>query len=557
VPASAPAFVREVTALMMEGLGDTIPVSLMPVDGTFPSGTAVWEKRNIAEQVPVWQPELCVQCGQCSFVCPHSVIRAKYYDADRLAGAPAAFKSAPINVRGFPDVRFTLQFWVEDCTGCGLCIEACPALSPVEPDTKAINLRDKAPLLAAERDNIAFFQTLPINDRARVDFANVRGVQYLEPLFEFSGACGGCGETPYLKLLSQLFGDRMMVANATGCSSIYGGNLPVTPWTRNREGRGPAWSNSLFEDNAEFGLGFRLAADQHRELATTLARGLAPKLGAELVEAILAAPQLQESEIRAQHARVATLIERLRALDDPAAKNLLSVVDHLLRRSVWIVGGDGWAYDIGYGGLDHVLAAARDVNVLVLDTEVYSNTGGQASKATPLGAVAKFAAAGKRVARKDLALQAIAYGNVYVAQVAMGANPQQTLLAFREAEAYPGPSLILAYSHCIAHGIDMQFGMRQQDLAVASGYWPLFRYDPAMRAVGENPFRLDSPRPTLKFRDYAYNEIRYRSLAQTRPAEAEQLLAAAQAGIVEKYRLYEEMAGWEPTRFRVPEPVPG
>jgi len=556
VPADAPIFVREVTARMMEGLGDDIPVSQMPVDGTFPSGTAAWEKRNIAEQVPVWEPDLCVQCGQCSFVCPHSVIRAKYYDADKLAGAPDGFKSAPINARGFPDVRFTLQFWVEDCTGCGLCTEACPALSPLEPEMKAINLRDKLPLLAAEKLNLQFFQGLPINDRARVDFANVRGVQYLEPLFEFSGACGGCGETPYLKLLSQLFGDRMLVANATGCSSIYGGNLPVTPWSKNQEGRGPAWSNSLFEDNAEFGLGFRLAADKHLELATTLARGLSAKLGAELVEAILTAPQQRESEIQAQHARVATLIERLQALgDDPAAKDLLSVVNHLVRRSIWIVGGDGWAYDIGYGGLDHVLAASRDVNILVLDTEVYSNTGGQASKATPLGAVAKFAAAGKRTARKDLALQAIAYGNVYVAQVAMGANPQQTLLAFREAEIYPGPSLILAYSHCVAHGIDMQFGMRQQDLAVASGYWPLFRYDPAMRAIGENPFRLDSPRPTLRFRDYAYNEIRYSSLARTRPTEAEQLLAAAQAGIEEKYRLYEEMAGWESKRFPKPEPL--
>jgi pyruvate-ferredoxin/flavodoxin oxidoreductase len=558
VPDIAPDFVRRVTARMMEGLGDKIPVSAMPIDGTFPSGTAAWERRNIAEQVPVWEPELCVQCGQCSFVCPHSVIRAKYYDADRLIGAPESFKSAPINVRGFPDVRFTLQFWVEDCTGCALCTEACPALSPTDPTTKAINLRDKGPLLEAEKHNIDFFRTLPINDRARVDFANVRGVQYLEPLFEFSGACAGCGETPYLKLLSQLFGDRMMVANATGCSSIYGGNMPVTPWAKNHEGRGPAWSNSLFEDNAEFGLGFRLAADQHLELATTLARTLAPKLGAELVEAILTAPQLQESEIRVQRGRVATLIERLRAMgDDPAAKDLLSVVDHLVRRSIWIVGGDGWAYDIGYGGLDHVLATSRDVNVLVMDTEVYSNTGGQASKATPLGAVAKFAAAGKRVARKDLALQAIAYGNVYVAQVAMGANPQQTLLAFREAEAYAGPSLILAYSHCIAHGIDMRFGMKQQDLAVASGYWPLFRYDPAMREVNENPFRLDSPRPTLKFRDYAYNEMRYKSLADTRPTEAAQLLATAQAQVTEKYRLYEEMAGWHPTRFRTPEAVKG
>ncbi|HXW24761.1 MAG TPA: pyruvate:ferredoxin (flavodoxin) oxidoreductase [Xanthobacteraceae bacterium] len=555
VPDSAPEFVRKVTALMFEGRGDEIPVSLMPVDGTFPCATSAWEKRNIADAVPVWEPDICIQCGQCSFVCPHAVIRAKYYDEGKLDGAPASFKSAPINARGFPGVRFSLQFYVEDCTGCGLCTEACPAHSPTEPGLKAINLRDKLPLVAAERTNIAFFESLPVNDRARVDFANVRGVQFLEPLFEFSGACGGCGETPYLKLLSQLFGDRMQVANATGCSSIYGANLPVTPWSKNHEGRGPAWSNSLFEDNAEFGLGFRLAADKHVELAHRLARELAPAIGADFVEEILAAPQIRESEIRAQRARVAELKRRLEGISDEAARDLLSVVDHLVRRSVWIVGGDGWAYDIGYGGLDHVLASARDVNVLVLDTEVYSNTGGQSSKATPLGAIAKFAAAGKRTARKDIALQAIAYGNVYVAQVAMGANPQQTLLAFREAEAYPGPSLILAYCHCIAHGIDMQFGMRQQDLAVACGYWPLFRYNPAMRTVGENPFRLDSPRPTIRFRDYAYNEIRYRALSQTRPDEAKQLLEAAQAAIDEKYRTYEDMAGWAAHRFH-PETVP-
>jgi pyruvate-ferredoxin/flavodoxin oxidoreductase len=556
VPPTAPDFVRQVTARIIEGRGDEIPVSLMPIDGTFPSGTSAFEKRNIAEFVPVWEPDICIQCGQCSFVCPHSVIRAKYYDEDRLVSAPATFKSAPINVRGFPDVRFSLQFYVEDCTGCGLCTEACPAYSLVQPDLKAINLRDKRPLVVPERENVAFFENLPVNDRARVDVANVRGVQFLEPLFEFSGACGGCGETPYLKLLSQLFGDRMQVANATGCSSIYGANMPATPWAKNHEGRGPAWSNSLFEDNAEFGLGFRLAAEKHVELAHSLARKLAPKLGADLVEAILSTPQIQESEIRAQRVRVGELVQRLKALtDDPFAKDLLSVVDHLVRRSIWIVGGDGWAYDIGYGGLDHVLASARDVNVLVLDTEVYSNTGGQASKATPLGAVAKFAAAGKRTARKDLALQAIAYGNVYVAQVAMGANPQQTLLAFREAETYQGPSLILAYCHCIAHGIDMQFGMKQQDLAVASGYWPLFRYNPAMRSIGENPFRLDSPRPTIKFRDYAYNELRYKSLAHARPSEAEQLLTAAQAAINEKYRTYEDMAGWAPSRFHPEAPV--
>jgi pyruvate-ferredoxin/flavodoxin oxidoreductase len=549
VPDTAPDFVRRVTGMMMEGLGDEIPVSAMPVDGTFPSGTAAWEKRNVAEQVPVWEPDLCIQCGQCAFVCPHGVIRAKYYDAGRLDGAPATFRSAPINVRGFPDVRFTLQFLVEDCTGCGLCTEACPAHSPVAPETKAINLADKEPRIEPERANAAFFETLPVNDRARVDFANVRGVQFLEPLFVFSGACAGCGETPYLKLLSQLFGDRMLVANATGCSSIYGGNLPVTPWAKNGEGRGPAWSNSLFEDNAEFGLGFRLAADQQRDMAARLARALAPQLGEELVEAVLSAGQVRETEIRVQRERVAELARRAAALGDPRARHLVSVVEHLVRRSSWIVGGDGWAYDIGYGGLDHVLSTARDVNVLVMDTEVYSNTGGQASKATPLGAVAKFAAAGKRTARKDLALQAIAYGNVYVAQVAMGANPQQTLLAFREAEAYPGPSLILAYSHCIAHGIDMQFGLRQQDLAVASAYWPLFRYNPVLRDAGENPFRLDSPRPTRRFKDYAYNEMRYRLLAQSRPEEAEALVTDAQQAIEEKYRLYEDMSGWGARRF--------
>jgi pyruvate-ferredoxin/flavodoxin oxidoreductase len=549
IPPGAPDFVRSVTGAMLEGRGDEIPVSRMPVDGTWPVGTAAWEKRNIAEAVPVWNDQTCVQCGQCSFVCPHGVIQARYFEAGKLADAPASFRSAPINVRGFPDVRFTLQLSIEDCTGCSLCVEACPAVDAASGE-KALVMRDKLPLLEPGRANLAFFGDLPVNDRARVDFANVRGVQFLEPLFTYSGACAGCGETPYLKLLSQLFGDRLQVANATGCSSIYGGNLPVTPWSANKEGRGPAWSNSLFEDNAEFGLGFRLAADQHVALARKLAERLAPQVGADLVQVLLEAPQVQESQIRAQRARVARLVERLRELPDlPDAQDLLSLADHLVRRSVWIVGGDGWAYDIGYGGLDHVLASARDVNVLVLDTEVYSNTGGQASKATPLGAVAKFAAGGKRIARKDLALQAIAYGNVYVAQVAMGANPQQTLQAFREAEAYDGPSLILAYSHCIAHGIDMQFGMKQQDLAVATGYWPLFRYNPALRAVNANPFVLDSPRPSRPFADYAGNEMRYRSLAQTRPADAAQLMAAAQTAILEKYRTYEEMAGWSATRF--------
>ncbi|WP_051116011.1 pyruvate:ferredoxin (flavodoxin) oxidoreductase [Methyloferula stellata] len=551
VPAGASAFVKDVTARMFAGLGNEIPVSLMPADGTFPSGTSAYEKRNISDIVPDWREDLCVQCGQCGFVCPHSVIRARYYNEDKLVGAPEGFKSAPVNARGYPEARFTLQFYVEDCTGCGLCVEACPETSPREPDVKAINMTDKLPILERERTSIGFFETLPVNDRARVDFANVRGVQFLEPLFEFSGACGGCGETPYLKLLSQLFGDRLQVANATGCSSIYGGNLPVTPWTKDREGRGPAWSNSLFEDNAEFGLGFRLAADKHLDLALALLAGLADKVGPDLAQAIAKAPQIQESEIRAQRVRVAELKVRLLTLPEPAALDLLSVVDHLVRRSIWAVGGDGWAYDIGYGGLDHVLASGRNVNVLVLDTEVYSNTGGQASKATPLGAVAKFAAAGKRTARKDLALQAIAYGNVYVAQVAMGANPQQTLEAFREAEAYEGTSLILAYSHCIAHGIDMRLGMKQQDLATASGYWPLFRFNPKMRTIGEAPFRLDSPRPHIPLKDYAYNEIRYRSLAQSRPAEAAELLAMAQRGVDEKYRQYEDLARRDGSRFNV------
>jgi pyruvate-ferredoxin/flavodoxin oxidoreductase len=423
-------------------------------------------------------------------------------------------------------------------------VESCPEHSPVDPGIKAINLEPKASLVETERANIAFFERLPVNDRARVDFANVRGVQFLEPLFEFPGACAGCGETPYLKLLSQLFGDRMMVANATGCSSIYGANLPATPWGKNQEGRGPAWSNSLFEDDAEFGLGFRLAVDKQYDLAAFRLKSLAGQLGNAFVEEILTAPQIQESEIRAQRIRVAELKVKLLKLSehDEIARDLLSVVDQFVRRSIWVVGGDGWAYDIGYGGLDHVLATARNINVLVLDTEVYSNTGGQASKATPLGAIAKFAAAGKRVPRKDLALQAIAYGNVYVAQVAMGANPQQTLQAFREAEAYEGPSLILAYSHCIAHGFDLRYGMKQQDLAVASGYWPLFRYDPAMRKVGESPFQLDSPRPSIPFKDYAYNELRYHALALSRPDEAAELARQAQADVTEKYRTYEEFA---------------
>lgn len=551
VPHDAPQFVKDFTAKMFASDGDSIPVSLVPVDGTYPSGTSAYEKRNVSDTVPEWKSDLCIQCGQCSFVCPHGVIRSRYYEDKKVANAPEDFPSVPINTRGYPDTKFTLQIYVEDCTGCGLCVEACPAHSPLEPDVKALNIVDKLPILNREREHIKFFETLPVNDRARVDFTNVRGVQFLQPLFEFPGACAGCGETPYLRLLSQLFGDRLQVANATGCSSIYGGNLPVTPWTKNHEGRGPAWANSLFEDNAEFGLGFRLAADQQVALAHKLLTELAPKVGEDLTHQILNAEQIKESEIRLQRERVAALKVKLLALkdSDPAAKSLLSVSDHLVRRSIWIVGGDGWAYDIDYGGLDHVLAQGRNVNVLVLDTEVYSNTGGQSSKATPLGAVAKFAAAGKRTPRKDLALLAVSYGNIYVAQIAMGANPQHALQAFREAEAYDGPSLILAYSHCISHGIDMRKGMHQQDLATASGYWPLFRFNPALRTVGQNPFSLDSPRPTIPLKEYAYNEIRYKSLAATRPEEAAELMASAQKWVIEKYEQYEDLAARDGSRF--------
>jgi pyruvate-ferredoxin/flavodoxin oxidoreductase len=542
VPDHAPEFVRDVTAVMMAGRGDELPVSALPADGTYPSGTAAYEKRNISDLVAVWDPDLCIQCGNCSFVCPHSVIRSRYYPSSALDGAPAGFRSAPLNAPGLPDAGYTLQVYVEDCTGCRLCVEACPVSAGGDPVRKAINLAGIEPLLEAERENIAFFETLPRPDRVRVDFGTVRGTQFLEPLFEFSGACAGCGETPYLKLLSQLFGDRLTVANATGCSSIYGANLPTTPWTVDADGRGPAWSNSLFEDNAEFGLGLRLAADHHTGLARRLLAELREQVGAELAEGILTASQRRESELRAQRARVADLARRLDRLDGSAADDLRSVLDHLIRRSIWIVGGDGWAYDIGSGGLDHVLASGKNVNVLVLDTEVYSNTGGQMSKATPLGAVAKFAAGGKTMPTKDLALQAIALANVYVARVAMGADPQQTLTAFREAEAYEGPSLIIAYSHCIAHGYEMKDGLDQQYRAVASGHWPLIRYDPVVRAAGRNPFFLDSPRPRMKLADYRRRELRFRALADADPAEAERLLALAQQTVDLRWQTYEDMA---------------
>ena len=555
VPAHAPDFVREVTAQMMRGHGDDLPVSKMPADGTYPSGTTRFEKSNVSDIVPEWREDLCIQCGNCSFVCPHSVIRAKFFHEGALEKAPEAFPSSPISARGFPETRYSLQVYVEDCTGCGLCVEACPVRSPDEEGVRAINMTDKGPILDKERGNIDFFETLPINDRAAVDFSSIRGSQFLEPLFEFSGACAGCGETPYVRLLSQLFGPRLMVANATGCSSIYGGNLPTTPWTRNKEGSGPAWSNSLFEDNAEFGLGMRIAADHHMSIAKDLVADLAPKIGDEFANDVMNTGQRVGTEIRAQRRRVAVLKDKLTKLrdeeGDEKAAALLSIVHHLIRRSIWLVGGDGWAYDIGSGGLDHVLASGRNVNVLVLDTEVYSNTGGQMSKATPIGASAKFASAGKRIGKKDLALQAVSYGDVYVAQVAMGANPQQTLLAMREAEEYPGPSLILAYSHCIAHGFDMSQGLNQQKLATLSGYWPLIRYNPALRDAGKKPFVLDSPRPSIPLSEYAYNENRYKVLLKTHPEAAEKLMKSAQELVELRWQTYEHMANQDPAKFQM------
>lgn len=542
VPADAPDFVKNVTATMLIGRGDDLPVSALPVDGSYPSGTTQYEKRNISEIIAVWDNEACIQCGNCSFVCPHAVLRAKYYPSELLSEAPEGFLAQPLDAAGVPNTHYTLQVYAEDCTGCGLCVEACPVKPIGQPNRRAINL---APVLERETEkrNVTFFETIPHNDRSRVDFGTVRGTQFLQPLFEFSGACSGCGETPYLKLLTQLFGDRASVANATGCSSIYGGNLPTTPWAKNAAGRGPAWSNSLFEDNAEFGLGLRLAADLHRDLAKTRLEELRGEIADDrLVDGLLNARQRMESGLARQANRVERLKARLATLSGPKVDDLLSVCDHLLRRSVWIVGGDGWAYDIGSSGVDHVLASGRNINVLVLDTEVYSNTGGQASKSTPLGAVAKFAAGGKVTNKKDMAMQAIAYGNVYVARVAMGADPQQTLKAFREAEAYEGPSLIIAYSHCIAHGIDIRKGLEQQYKAVNSGHWPLMRYNPVVREQGGNPFLLDSPRPRITLANYHSNELRFKMLAVADPVEAERLLGLAQAQVDRRWTEYEELA---------------
>ncbi len=551
VAAEAPAFVQAVTAKIIAGQGDALPVSAMPVDGTFPTGTAQWEKRNLALEIPVWDPAVCIQCGKCVLVCPHAVIREKVYDPAQLAGAPETFKSAPARWKEFSTQSYTLQVSPEDCTGCALCVEVCPAKNKSETRLKAINMAPQPPLREAERANWQFFLGLPEIDRQMINPNSVKDSQLLQPLFEFSGACAGCGETPYLKLLSQLFGDRALIANATGCSSIYGGNLPTTPWAQNKEGCGPAWSNSLFEDNAEFGLGFRLTLDKQGEYARELLRRLENEIGGELTAALLTADQSTGAGIAAQRQRVKELKSRLenKKLEIEATSNLqspisnlLSLADVLVKRSVWIVGGDGWAYDIGYGGLDHVLASGRNVNLLVLDTEVYSNTGGQASKSTPRAAVAKFAAAGKGLPKKDLGMLAMAYGNVYVARVAMGANDAQTIKAFLEAEAYNGPSLIIAYSHCLMHGYDLRYGLEQQKKAVQTGYWPLYRYNPAIGGNGHNPFTLDSKAPSLTLDKYVYNETRYSMLMQINEAEAERLLKLAQEDVNRRWKQYEQLA---------------
>jgi pyruvate-ferredoxin/flavodoxin oxidoreductase len=544
VPPQAPDFVQKVTAKIMAGEGDSLPVSALPIDGTYPSGTTQWEKRNIAQEVPVWEPDICIQCGKCVLVCPHAVIRAKVYDESALAGAPETFKYTDARWKGMDEQKYSLQVAVEDCTGCALCVEVCPAKDKSQVGRKAINMAPQLPLREQESKNWDFFLTIPdISRHDGLKFTNVKNVQLLHPLFEFSGACAGCGETPYLKLLSQFFGDRAIIANATGCSSIYGGNLPTTPWTFNREGRGPAWSNSLFEDNAEFGLGFRLTLDRQNEYARELVHRLQDTIGPQLAEDLLNADQSDEAGIDAQRQRVAELKAKLEGKSDPAAQDLLSLADMLVKKSVWIVGGDGWAYDIGYGGLDHVLASNRNVNVLVLDTEVYSNTGGQSSKATSLGAVAKFAAGGKPTPKKDLGLMAMSYGYVYVAQVAMGANDAHTVRTFLEAEAYNGPSMIIAYSQCISHGIDMAKGMDQQKLAVDSGHWPLYHYNPMLKAEGKNPFQLDSRAPKIPLKDYYYNETRYRMLTQSDPEAAERLLGLAQQAVNERWQKYEQLAG--------------
>jgi pyruvate-ferredoxin/flavodoxin oxidoreductase len=539
---AAPDFVKRVTAVMLANKGDLLPVSAFPVDGTWPLGTAKWEKRNIATEIPVWDAAICIQCNKCALVCPHAAIRAKVYPSDTLSGAPETFKAIDFKGNDFKGMKYTIQVAPEDCTGCSLCVTMCPAKDKSNPKHKSLDMTPQRPLREAERENYAFFLDLPEVDRATIK-SDVKGVQFLEPLFEYSGACAGCGETPYVKLLTQLFGDRAMIANATGCSSIYGGNLPTTPYTTNRDGRGPTWSNSLFEDNAEFGFGFRLAVDKHLEQARELVATLGGQLGSELADGLLQADQSGEAGLRLQRERVGALRKKLAGLGTPEAARLDQLADYLVKKSVWIVGGDGWAYDIGYGGLDHVLAMNRDVNILVLDTEVYSNTGGQQSKATPLGAAAKFAMAGKGMPKKDLGMMAMVYGHVYVAKVAFGARDAQTVRAFQEAEAYPGTSLVIGYSPCIAHGYDLVHGLDQQKLAVDAGYWPLYRFDPRRQAEGQVPLVLESPAPKIDLGKYALNESRYRMVEQAFPERFKKLLAAAQEEVTHRYALYEQMAG--------------
>ncbi|MCT7995476.1 pyruvate:ferredoxin (flavodoxin) oxidoreductase [Laspinema olomoucense] len=542
VPDLAPAFVREVEGKMLVKEGEVLPVSALPCDGTYPTATSKWEKRNIATEIPVWDPDVCVQCGKCIMVCPHAVIRGKVYEPAELANAPATFKATDTKDKDFAGTQFTIQVSPEDCTGCGICVEVCPAKNKSMPALKAINMEPQIPLREPERENWEFFMNLPNPDRRTLHLDRIRQQQLQEPLFEFSGACAGCGETPYLKLVSQLFGDRSVIANATGCSSIYGGNLPTTPWAQNAEGRGPAWSNSLFEDNAEFGLGFRVSIDKQAQFAAELLQKLSSEIGDNLVTDLLNATQKTEADIWEQRDRVAALKEKLQGLNSPDAKQLASLADYLVKKDVWIIGGDGWAYDIGYGGLDHVIASGRNVNILVLDTEVYSNTGGQASKATPRGAVAKFAAGGKPAAKKDLGLIAMTYGNVYVASVAMGARDEHTLKVFLEAEAYDGPSLIIAYSHCIAHGINMVTAMNHQKEIVEAGRWLLYRYNPDLVEQGKNPLQLDMRSPKKGVEYSMYNENRFKMLTKTKPADAKRLLAEAQNDINTRWEMYEYLA---------------
>jgi pyruvate-ferredoxin/flavodoxin oxidoreductase len=538
----APEFVKTTLAKIIANEGDDLPVSAMPVDGTFPTATAQWEKRNIALEIPVWDEKICIQCGKCALACPHAAIRIKVYDPALLKDAPATFKSVDFKGQEFKGMKYTVQIAPEDCTGCAACAWICPAKDKSNVKHKSLDMADQMPLRAPERDNYEFFLNLPEVDRSAVKIDTVKGSQFLQPLFEYSGACSGCGETPYVKLLSQLFGDRAVIANATGCSSIYGGNLPTTPWAVNRDGRGPAWSNSLFEDTAEFGLGFRLTIDKHQEYALELISKMAGALGSDLADAIRNADQKDEAGIAAQRKRVEALKAKLAGMETPEAKNLLSVADMLVKKSVWILGGDGWAYDIGYGGLDHVLASGRNVNVLVLDTEVYSNTGGQCSKATPMGAVAKFAASGKPLPKKDLGMIAMTYGNIYVARVAMGASDAQTVRAFLEAEAYDGPSLIIAYSHCIAHGFDLVTGLGHQKDAVECGAWPLFRFNPAAAKEGKNPFKLDSRAPKIHYSEYAMKETRFKMLTKSHPEAAKGFMELGDQLIRERWRMYEHFA---------------